>query len=392
MSEFTPEWQIFIDGTEYTDVTLSTVSINAGRDSVEVQASPSFCTIELANLDNSIYNFDVNDVLEVKLKKSNGTYLSVFKGRITDFTISVDAAGSLGYTTVANISAIGDMSKLTKAVWNSTKIDKDFDGDQIYQVLSTLTNVTLGTIDQPGYYDMVERAAASPAVDYYSLVSLIANSGLGYLYEKGDGTINYGDAYSRRDYYDTNGAVSLDARTAYAVGLKTATRSGDIRNKVYINYGTNFSSQVVQENTSSIDIYGVYAQTLDLLYHDTTNATNAAILKLGVRAFPRSFFDRISFPLGNPELTDAVRDSLIGIFMGLPVDISNLPSNMGGNFIGFVENYTIQGSLNNVTISFQASPLNFSIPPQIWNDVTATTDWTEVSATLTWLSANGVTI
>jgi hypothetical protein len=392
MSEFTPEWQIFIDGTEYTDVTLSTVSINAGRDSVEVQASPSFCTIELANLNNSIYNFDVNDVLEVKLKKSNGTYLSVFKGRITDFTISVDAAGSLGYTTVANISAIGDMSKLTKAVWNSTKIDKDFDGDQIYQVLSTLTNVTLGTIDQPGYYDMVERAAASPAVDYYSLVSLIANSGLGYLYEKGDGTINYGDAYSRRDYYDTNGAVALDARTAYAVGLKTATRSGDIRNKVYINYGSNFSSQVVQENTSSIDIYGVYAQTLDLLYHDTTNATNAAILKLGVRAFPRSFFDRISFPLGNPELTDAVRDSLIGIFMGLPVDISNLPSNMGGSFIGFVENYTIQGSLNNVTISFQASPLNFSIPPQIWNDVTAGTDWTEVDANLTWLSANGVTI
>jgi hypothetical protein len=129
-----------------------------------------------------------------------------------------------------------------------------------------------------------------------------------------------------------------------------------------------------------------------LLYHDTTNATNAAILKLGVRAFPRSFFDRISFPLGNPELTDAVRDSLIGIFMGLPVDISNLPSNMGGSFIGFVENYTIQGSLNNVTISFQASPLNFSIPPQIWNDVTAGTDWTEVDANLTWLSANGVTI
>jgi hypothetical protein len=392
MSEFTPDWQIFIDGTEYTDVTLTNVSINGGRDSVEAQASPSFCTIELANLNNSIYNFDVNDVLQVKLKKSNGSYQSVFTGRITDFTIAVDAAGSIGYTTIASISAIGDMSKLTKAIWNATKIDKAKDGTQINQLLTTLTNITLGTIDTPGYYEMVERAAGTVTADYYSILSQIANSGLGYLYEKGDGTINYGDAYSRRDYYDTYGATDLDARHAYAVGLQTITRSGDIRNKVYINYGSNFSSQVIQENTSSIDIYGLYAQTLDLLYHDSTNATNAAILKLGVRAFPRSFFDRISFPLGNPEIGDSARDSLISIFMGLPVDISDLPSNMGGSFIGFVENYTIQGSLNNVTVSFQASPLNFSIPPQIWSDVTAGTDWTEVSATLTWLSANGVTI
>jgi hypothetical protein len=77
--------------------------------------------------------------------------------------------------------------------------------------------------------------------------------------------------------------------------------------------------------------------------------------------------------------------------MGLPVWIQNLPSNIaGGSFEGYVEGWTFRTSLNNLTITFNASPVNFSQVAVKWQGVNPAETWATLSPTMTWLQAIGV--
>ncbi len=77
--------------------------------------------------------------------------------------------------------------------------------------------------------------------------------------------------------------------------------------------------------------------------------------------------------------------------MGQPVWIQNLPVNIaGGSFEGYVEGWTFRASLNNLTITFNASPVNFSQVAVKWNQVNAAEAWNTLNPALTWLNAIGV--
>ena len=65
-------------------------------------------------------------------------------------------------------------------------------------------------------------------------------------------------------------------------------------------------------------------------------------------------FRSITFPLGNPEIDDSDRDALLECFMGLPIDITDLPANIGGGrFQGFVEGWTFRASYNGLAITLK---------------------------------------
>jgi hypothetical protein len=99
-------------------------------------------------------------------------------------------------------------------------------------------------------------------------------------------------------------------------------------------------------------------------------------------------FNSITYELTNPELSDGDRDSLINIFMGLPVSIADLPLNMSsGSFQGFVEGWTIKAAYNQVSFSPVLSPLAYSLQAMRWNDVPITEHWNTILGTLTWENA-----
>lgn len=415
MTAYTPSYKVLINGVEVTDITVGNLVITSGRTDIYSQPVAGYCQLQLLNFNNSAFDFNVGTQITIEVTDTSATHVPIFGGYISDFTISVNQTGSLGNTTVAQITALGALSKLPKLVDDGV-LAQDEDGDQIYSLLSgylfgewqevpaattwaTYTpatdtwadalNLGLGEIDRPGDFLLIARSASE--TDIYSLCAQIANSALGVLYEDANGNIGYSDSTHRQDYLAANGYTTLDANHANGYGLAVTTRAGDIRNKYDITYGNNANQVYVAEDLVSQQTYGVYGEAFLSSIKDTVDAEDFADRIVALRAYPTPKFQSITFELGNPEIDNADRDALINIFMGQPVWIQNLPLNISnGSFEGYVEGWTFRASLNNLSVTFNASPVNFSQVALKWNQVNAAEAWNTISNTLEWIDAIGV--
>jgi hypothetical protein len=413
MTVYTPDYKVLIDAVELSNITIADLTITSGRTDIYQQPVAGYCQLQLLNLDNSSYDFTVGTGITVEVTDSVGAYIPIFGGLISDFTISVNSAGDRGYTTVASITALGALSKLPKII-DEGVLSADFDGDQIYTLLNgyllgswndvppaltwatynptetweNAVNIGLGEIDQPGNYELISRSASD--TDLYSLCTAIANSAFGVLYEDAQGRIGYADSTHRQDYLANNGYTTLDANHANGVGLSATTRAGDLRNSFTINYDNNATKTYTATDLISQGIYGVYAENYTSRIKKDIDAEDLADRYIALRANPYPKFQNITFVLGNPEIDDADRDALINIFLGQPVWIQNLPPNItNGQFQGYIEGWTFRASLNNLTVTFNASPVNFSQVAVKWEQVDAAETWNTLNPSLTWLTAIG---
>jgi hypothetical protein len=411
MTVFNPVWRVKIQGVEYTTYTLSNLTISSGRNNIYQQAQAGYCNLELLNLTQAIVNININDSVTIELQDSTNTYVPIFGGTVVDFGVEIITAGSVGINQVLKITALGALSRLPKALTDGTLV-QDQDGDQIWHILQDLLlnnwgevpaaltwaaydptetwanaqNVGLGEIDRPGNYTLAQRSA--DRVDIYSLVSALATSGLGYIYEDASGLISYADSTHRSIYLATNGYTDLTANHALFSGLKIETRAGDVRNDVTLKYGTNSTNEVSAEDIGSIDVYGRLAQVITTTVKQTADAQDQADFYLTLRATPQANFTSITYQLTNPELDDLDRDSLINIFMGLPLRISDLPANMAaGTFLGFVEGWTFKAAYNEIAISLNLSPLSYSLQAMKWEQVPGGESWNTITGSLTWETA-----
>ena len=409
MTIFNPDWRVTIGSTIYTDVTLSGLSITSGRTDIYSQPVAGYCSLTIINLDNSVFDFQVNQGMTLQLKDSTGTYRTMFGGNITDITLEVVAAGGAGMATAASLTALGALARLPKALTEGV-LAKDLDGVQIASILTDLLvnnwlevpaaytwsnypatetwamaqNTGLGEIDA-GIYELEARTA--DVTDVYSLASALATSGFGYLYESPDGLINYAGATHRQDYLANNGYTTISANQGLSAGIRTVTQSGDVRNVVALKWR---SGTVEVSNQSSIDQFGKLGQSITTTLHNTLDADAQAQRYLDLRAFPRAKFESITFPITSPELNNATRDALLSIFMGMPISLTDLPLNIsGGQFQGFVEGWTWSVSLNSILLTINMSPIEFSLVAINWAQVNASETWNSISNTLTWEQATG---
>jgi hypothetical protein len=247
----------------------------------------------------------------------------------------------------------------------------------------------LGEIDQPGDYELAARS--SDRTDVYSLVSALATSGLGYIYEDAQGRISYADATHRSQYLQTNGYVQITANQARAAGLRIATRAGDVRNNLTIKYGATSSAEKSASDATSILNYGTLSQIITTTLHNATDAEDQADFYLALRKDPQAIFKEITYDLTNPEVDNADRDALIGVFMGLPLAINDLPSNMGSIFQGFVEGWTFRAGYNTLSVSLNLSPVAYSLQALEWREISNSFTWSGVSPTLDWARATIIT-
>ena len=408
MTVYTPQWKLTVNGTDYTNVTLANLTHNAGRKDIYSQPLASYIQIEIVALNDQIYSFDINDGIALQVKNSSNIYVSIFGGNITDLTVEVGNTGAIGTEIKYTLIAVGALAKLQKTVTEGV-LSQDEDGNQILDLLDDLllgswnelpaaetwagynatetwafaANVGLGEIDTPGLYTMENRAAKADTI--YNIASLIANSAFGVIYEDNQGNINYDDEDHRQTYLAANGYVDLDANHSLGKGLKTITRSGDIRNDVYINYGNNFGSQKVASSAASIATYGYKAETINSVLHSAADAQEVADRYISLRAYPLAKFDTITFPLTNPEMDNADRDALLAVFMGMPINLTNLPDQIsGGEFEGYVEGWSWSVSFNQLYITLNLSPVAFSQVAMRWNTVPVGEAWNTLSNTLTW--------
>ena len=408
MSIFNPVWKVTIGGVEYQTSILSNLTITSGRTNIYEQAQAGYINIELINLDQSNVLIEINDALSIELEDSTATFIPIFGGSVVQVGISVAELGNVAYAQRIKIIALGALARLPKALTDGV-LSQDFDGDQILTILTDLLlnqwnevpaalqwntydattqwqdaeNTGLGEIDTPGNYELAQRS--SDRTDMYSLVAALATSGLGYIYENAQGQISYADSLHRSIYLATYGYTDLSANNAQGSGLTIQSRTGDVRNTITLKYDQNSTAEVSADDPASVTLYGQLAQIFTTTIKHQADAQDQADFYLSLRAFPQYNLNQITYQLTNPEIDDGDRDSLINVFMGMPVSISNMPLNMSaGNYLGFVEGWTFQAAYNQISLSLNLSPIAYSLQAMKWEDVSVSEIWTSILNTLDW--------
>lgn len=406
-----PQWRITVGDDVYTTVT--SVSFASGRLDIDRQPTAGYCQVTIVNTDNTPFTINVTEPITLELKNTAGTYVTVFGGEVSDFSIGVRSPEEGGYITTGQILGIGSLAKLTKAVYN-TALAESLDGEQIAAILGNALNLTwaevtptetwatypptvtwaeaesyIGTIDT-GFYTMIALAASATAKSQ-TLAEQIATSALGQIYEEKDGDVSYDDADHRSNYLAANGFTNLDGSYATPTSIQSQTQVARIRNSLIYKYATGYASTYSVSDSDSIASYGLFEKSTESNIKNLVDITDIAARELNLRKNPRGSLGAIKFRLDNPDMPSAMLDSLIGVFFGQPVLINNLPSNLlGGTFDGFVENVALNSTPTFVDITLYISATDFSLSTTQWETVLpASLIWTGVNGTLTWTNATG---
>jgi hypothetical protein len=409
MTAWTPDWAVEVNGLgDVTDLVIANLTITSGRSDIYSQPLAGYCRFTILNLNQAATGFDVNDSVVIKVKDSSGTYIPLFGGDVTDIDVTVQT-GEPAITQAITVTALGALAKLPKILTEGV-LSKANDGDQIYSILEPLLfgqwnavpaalewvnydptttwanaqNTGLGEIDRPGDYELTARSAET--TDVYTLVGDLALSGLGYIYEDSSGRIGYADSTHRSQYLAANGYAFVDGGWAYAAGIATSRRIGDLRNEVTITYKNN--AEETASDAGSIALYGYQAENILTSIENQADAQTQAAFYLDIRAYPQDQFRSITFPMTNPNIPDVSRDQALNIFMGLPLDIEDLPANIaGGRYQGFVEGWTWSSRFNALDLTVIVSPVAFSLQAMKWIDVPINEAWNTISPTLDWNNA-----
>jgi hypothetical protein len=411
MTLWNPVYRVKVDGVTATSATLSGLTITSGRTDIYSQPIAGYCNLTLIETAEASVPFEINDAVTIEVQDSNGTYVNLFGGFITDLGITIQTSGSTATSQRIQITAVGALARLARAVYVGN-FAHQFDGDRIEELLSTVLfdqwnevpaaetwnaydplvqwqdaeNSGYGEIDTPGDYELHSESNLNDTV--YNLASRFATSGLGYLYEDSEGRIGYADSTHRSQYLSANGYVDLDGNQAIGPALSIVKRAGDVRNSITIAYGSSGNQSVTDEDADSISLYGQLATTIATTLRNQSDAEDQAEFYLEIRAYPQFALRQITFPIASPEIDNTDRDALLEVFMGMPINLINLPANMvGGEFQGFVEGWTWTASLNRLDLTMNLSPLAFSLQAFRWNSVPVTETWNTISPTLDWLNA-----
>ena len=407
-----PEWRVTVGDDVYTTVTA--VSYATGRLDIDRQCTAGYCRVEIINTTGADFTINITEPITLELKNSSGTYVTVFGGEVSDFTIGVRSPEESGYITTGTILGIGSLAKLTKAIYN-TALAEGLDGAQIAAILGAALNLSwaevtptvtwdtypadvtwaeaesyLGVVDS-GFYTMI-ALAASATEKSQSLVDQIATSALGQIYEStSTGLVNYDDADHRSTYLAANGFTNLDGSYATPSSIQSQTQIARIRNSLIYKYGTGYASTYSTSDSDSIASYGLFERSFESNIKNLADITLIGNRELALRKNPRGSLGAITFRLDNPDIPSAMLDNLIGVFFGQPVLITNLPSNLlGGQFDGFVENVALRATPSFTEITLYISATDFSLSTTQWETVLPTTlAWTGVNGTLIWTNATG---
>ena len=410
MTAWNPVYRVKVNGSTVTSATLSGLTITSGRQDIYSQPNAGYCNLTLIETGETPVAFEINDAVTIEVQNSSATYINLFGGFITDLGISVLTSGSTATSQQIKIVAVGALARLNRSIYVGN-FAHQFDGDRILELLETVLfdqwnevptaetwsgydpttqwqdaeNSGLGEIDTPGDYELHSENNLNDTV--YNLASRFATSGLGYLYEDSEGRIGYADSTHRSQYLSANGYVDLDGNHAIGPALAILKRAGDVRNSITLGYGTS-SANVTDDDPASISEYGLLASTISTTLRNVGDANAQAAFYLLIRAYPQFALKQITFPIASGEIDNSDRDNLLGVFMGQPLNIVNLPANMvGGEFQGFVEGWTWTASLNQLNLTLNVSPIAFSLQAFRWNSVPAAESWNTINPALYWLNA-----
>lgn len=409
MTIFTPTFKITIAGTEYTNEVLNNATITAGRNDLFEATQPSYCNLELLNLSGTSPAINLLDVVNIQVKDTSLAWVDLFTGEVSSVQNSLAGAGANDqYANTVVVQAQGNLALLVKRYAGTVAYPQEFDGQRIQRILEetlytawedlsgTLTwndidsavtwaNYGVQGIDviDNGRYEVLARTASiTPA---YELTDVTSQTGLGYLYETGSGNLGYADAERRTSNYGAN-TIALEADILSAEGLVTRLQTTDIINSVVVQYNDPVAEEAA-ENDTSINTYGLLQNVISTILAEQLDAQEQAVRLVELRGNPKVSLDSVSVNLSNSNITDTVRDSLLGVSMDSLVAITNLPTGIisSGVFEGFCEGWI--WTLGQKTLDLQLTISNsvYSTLDVQWEDYNPVTQWQNLPNDLIWL-------
>ena len=408
MTLYNPNPTVTIAGREWASNVINSISITAGRSTVEEQPRAGYCTIRLVNYTSIPPTIRLNDTVHVNIANSSGIDPRLFTGYVTDVGRRIINTGTRGIVTEVTVTAVGPLARLARLGTEST-YPKQFDGDRITSILTDAFTTSwnevpaalawnaadpvktwdtydpgyVGTIDAPGDYEIV--AYTGGIVSAQSHCDEVAKSGLGVLYETPDGLVNYDSATARIDRAAL-GYLTLSANDCIGLGMETQTNIGELVNRLTVAYKNG--AETTAEDSDSILRYGLFAAKLSTLLEQGTQAVQQRDHYLQTRSLERFNVGAVTVPLHNPDLPDATRDALIGVFCGTPLAIPDFPTTLlPTGFSGFVEGYRWDITNKTATVTMNVSDFGLTAIQQAWLQVNPIELWNTLSATLQWQDA-----
>jgi hypothetical protein len=377
---WSPNPTVTIDGVAFTDKSLWNVGVSFGRTTIWEQSRAGYATISILNANNQDFGFDMNDDVVITVDDSNGTPVTLFTGKISNVSNSVQATGAKATVAIQTISALSTFAQMARSVIGDTSWPKEFDDDRMTRIF-TDAGVTIDTVDTPPVYEFTARSA-SPA-DAYSLASTYATQAFGYIYETPTGSVGFANESRRFLSLGTSGYLNIPTDYILANGLASQKTLSDIMNSIILSYKAN--AQKTSSDATSIATYSLVAGSVSTELDRATDAQVQADRYITLRAYPRTSLSSFTIQLDSPNLIDADIDALLNISMDTAIEIDNLPLAIKNTtYFGFVEGWNF--SFNNVQMSltFDSSDVAYSVTPTRWQDVDPALIWNDVDPAVTW--------
>ena len=406
MTVYTPTYRVTIAGVVQTSTTLEDGTITYGRNDFFEATQPSYCNIEILNLDGTSPVVELLDTVLIEVTDSTGAYIKLFTGEVSGVYNRFEGAGLGGKPNTLQIQAIGALGLLVKRYAGGVAYPEELDGARIQRILEetlfvawedisntftwndftteTWANYGVQGIDtiDAGRYEMLARSAQVQQA--YELTDITQQSGLGYLYDTADFEIGYADAERRTDNYATN-LIELDANLVNA-DIQTRLQTADIVNSVVIQYDDPILEEAAQNDTS-INNYGLLEEIRSTILAQTLDAQEQATNFVNYRGTPRTSLEAVSVNLAHSDMTNTVRDDLLAVTMDTLLYLDNIPVGLipEGYFEGFVEGWTWTLGRKNLELTMSVSNSIYSTLDVQWEDYNALIQWQNLDNTTRWL-------
>jgi hypothetical protein len=376
---YKPNATVTVDGVDYTGDSINFVSIRYGRDNIWSQARPGYATIEILNDTNVDNGFDMNHSVVIKVENSTGTDVTVFTGVITSVVNKVDASGAVGTAAIQTITAVTSMAKMSRVQIHLGNYPKEFDDERMTRVF-TEAGVTVDVVDTPGIYEL-QSSTADPT-DSYTLAARYAQMSFGQIYDTTADTIGFANESRRFVYARDNGYTVIPKSNVLWRGIQSEKTLADIMNSIILNWR---AGSVLRSDATSISDYGKVEANISAELHNEVDAEFQAERYIALRAIPRTSLSSFQVQLDSSAVSNALRNTLIGCYMGLPIEIDNLPIAIKNTtYRGFVEGWNLRFSREQMVIEMKTSDFTYSITPTRWQDVDPADTWNSVGATVQW--------
>jgi hypothetical protein len=375
-----PKGTVRINGNAYTDQTLWNVQISYGRSNILDQSRAGYANVQLLSTDGTHYNIQLNDTVIIEIENSSAVDVTVFTGKVTDIKSDVSASGAIGTTVITTVTAVAPFAQMARKIIGDSSYPKEYDDDRMNRIL-TEAGVTIDVVDTPGVYEFTSRAA-NPT-DAYTLATYYAQMGFGYVYETPAGEVGYANESRRLNEVQDNGYFVIPEDYILWSGVSSNRTLNDLMNSIILTYKANATRTA--SDATSIATYGTVASKISTELENLSEAQIQAERYITLRAIPQTNLSSFSVMLDSSYMSSGDRDIFIGMYMGLPIEILNLPNAVINSvYKGFVEGWVLSFNSVQANMTLTTTDSSLSIVPTRWQDVDPLDEWLDVGSTVQW--------